>query len=399
MLSPAEASSARPFVVATAAFLLFIQIASLIIGVPEAMRGRADFRQLYIAGYMVRSGKADKLFDDEANQTLQRRLVNDSVTRIYNHLPYETLFFLPFSFVGYRTAYVLFFCTNLILLWICHRLLATELAPLRVVWSWLPVSLFFCFLPVIITLIHGQDSIFVLLIFSWAAACLARGRDGASGAVTAIALFKFQLCLPIAVLFLLWRRWKFVGGFAVASAIFAVLSVAMVGMHAFRNYVTYLLAMTGSGQETPRAGSYSIPLHSMPDLRGLISWAGAWIASPLILDVLILLLSAFVVIWIAARNVPSYELAVAAAVLVGYHVLIHDATILLLPTSCLLLRGILGDSRLRDWKIPLAVSLIVLPTALLFAGGWHCLLAIPLLALCLLWQPVTPQTAEPAHNS
>jgi len=42
---------------------------------PKALRGHADFRQLYVAGYMVRTGHRTQLYDYAAQTCFQNTLV------------------------------------------------------------------------------------------------------------------------------------------------------------------------------------------------------------------------------------------------------------------------------------------------------------------------------------
>src|SRR5262245_26317431 len=42
---------------------------------PGAIAGSADFRHLYIAGYMVRTGHASQLYDYSAQKTFQSQLI------------------------------------------------------------------------------------------------------------------------------------------------------------------------------------------------------------------------------------------------------------------------------------------------------------------------------------
>src|ERR1035437_4232968 len=66
------------------AAMLGWQIAGWIFFLPAAMQGRADFRQLYTAGYMVRTGHSRELYDFAA----QKRFQDATVSREQVALPF-----------------------------------------------------------------------------------------------------------------------------------------------------------------------------------------------------------------------------------------------------------------------------------------------------------------------
>src|SRR5207244_3658037 len=56
--------------------LIGLQIIVVVVFIPLAMRGGADFRQLYTAGYMVRAGYSSRLYDYNVQKDLQNKLVS-----------------------------------------------------------------------------------------------------------------------------------------------------------------------------------------------------------------------------------------------------------------------------------------------------------------------------------
>ena len=93
---------------------------------PGALRGHADFRQLYAAGYMVRTGHASELYDTRAQQQFQDALVgNDERALPFIRPAYQALLFVPFSLLPYRSAYLAFLAVNLVLLAMAFWLIPT----------------------------------------------------------------------------------------------------------------------------------------------------------------------------------------------------------------------------------------------------------------------------------
>src|SRR5258708_5524008 len=151
---------------------------------PEARRGHADFRQLYVAGYMVRSGHSHQLYDYDVQHQFEDELVShEKLSLPFNHLSFEAPLFVPLSLLPYRWAYPASILVNLTLLLISYQLLSPYLPNLRQRWRWFPLCLFLAFLPGQIAFMQGQDSILLLLILAAAYALLRQKRDFAAGVV------------------------------------------------------------------------------------------------------------------------------------------------------------------------------------------------------------------------
>jgi Glycosyltransferase family 87 len=182
------------------AFLIGIHLWTWVFMLPTFLGGRADFRQLYTAGYMVRTGHARELY----NYDSQLRFQNEIVSRADIPLPfirpaYQALLFAPFSWLRYRTAYLVFLAANLVLLGISFRLLRPFMDRLAEIYRWLPAAMFLGYLPIAAALMQGQDSILLLTLLLAAAVSLGRGRDLTAGLLAGLGLFKFQIVLPIAL--------------------------------------------------------------------------------------------------------------------------------------------------------------------------------------------------------
>src|SRR5882724_12805260 len=193
---------------------------------PKALRGHADFRQLYVAGYMVRTGHRTQLYDYAAQTYFQNTLVsNGELALPFIRPAYQALLFVPFSLFSYRTAYLGFLLLNVLLLALAFLLLQPRMRGLSRVWPGLPPALFLGFYPVALALMQGQDSILLLALLAAAVVSLERNRDLAAGTLVGLGLFKFQIVIPIALLFLVWRRWRFSAGFVLAAILVGLLSL------------------------------------------------------------------------------------------------------------------------------------------------------------------------------
>jgi len=304
---------------------------------PKALRGHADFRQLYVAGYMVRTGHRTQLYDYAAQAYFQNTLVsNDERALPFIRPAYQALMFVPFSLLPYRTAYLGFLLLNLLLLALAFLMLQPRLRGLSRVWPGLPPALFLGFYPVALALMQGQDSILLLALLAAALVSLERNRDLTAGALAGVGLFKFQIVVPIVLLFLLWRRWRFVKGFMFSAILVGLLSFITSGWAETVVFVHSLLSVGAGLPAVPGGINFPLRINIMANLRGLIYGLASLRAPQRWLQVTTLLLSSLVVISVRARGRQqrggdALVLAITAGVVVSYYLFIHDLSILLIP--------------------------------------------------------------------
>ena len=304
---------------------------------PKALRGHADFRQLYVAGYMVRTGHRTQLYDYAAQTYFQNTLVsNDERALPFIRPAYQALMFVPFSLLPYRTAYLGFLLLNLLLLALAFLMLQPRLRGLSRVWPGLPPALFLGFYPIALALMQGQDSILLLALLAAALVSLERNRDLTAGALAGVGLFKFQIVVPIVLLFLLWRRWRFVKGFMFSAILVGLLSFITSGWAETVVFVHSLLSVGAGLPAVPGEINFPLRINIMANLRGLIYGLASLRVPQRWLQVTTLLLSSFVVISVRARGRQqpggdALVLAITAGVVVSYYLFIHDLSILLIP--------------------------------------------------------------------
>src|SRR5690242_6668914 len=72
-----------------------------------------DFRQLYVSGFMIRSGLGSQLYSYRHQFELQNLLVSQNwVALPFIRPAYAALLFAPFSYLPYRQAYLLWAICN-----------------------------------------------------------------------------------------------------------------------------------------------------------------------------------------------------------------------------------------------------------------------------------------------
>lgn len=345
-------------------FLLFAcQVVVFIIGARTPFAGLVDLRAFYAAGTILRTGQGAQLYDYDFQNAVQNAAVSprpDALPFLYP--AFAALPFLPLSLLTYRMAWVVWFVLSLVLLSVAAGLLRRNLPRLRVhPWWQLPV-LFGCLFGISVALVQGQISILLLLVYVVAWALLRDDRPLLAGLVASLAMMKFQIALPVALLFLLWARRRFAAGFASGALVLFSLSFAMTGR---AGAIMYWRSMTGMTRQTmvdaaAAKAHYGMFPSDMPNLHGLtfvLSHGASW---GLVLSGL---LSVLVLIF-AWKMGPSLAVALPAAMLVSYHMQPHDLTLLLLPLAVLTDAWQAGS--LRRWErytLLVSVAFLVLPLA------------------------------------
>ena len=288
--------------------------------------GHTDFRAYHTAGYLLRTGMP--LYDYRLELEVQHLNESFEVVRaFFIHPAYEALLYVPLSFLSYLQAYWVWVAVNLVILVCVYRLLRPELSPLFAVASWVPAATFAAFLPIGAAVMQGQDSVLVLLLCTLAFNYF---RDSEhlliAGMFLGLAVFRFQIIVPIIFCFLLWRRWKVVMGFLITSIGAAAVSIAIAG---FWPYVHMVLGLSVQPEF-----AYLQPASRMPNIRGLIHSLGGndWmvlIASLTVLGIAVLAAS-------KCDLQQQFSLAITTAALVSYHGFAHDLCTVFIPLALLI---------------------------------------------------------------
>ena len=372
------------------AYLAGVHLWTWVFNVSTFLAGAADFRQLYSAARMIVSGRRLLLYDYLAQFRAQNAFVSPRPVALpFNHPAYEALVFVPLSYLSYRSAYLSFLAMNCGLLVLVYVLLRPWMSNLHRIYRWLPAAMFVAFLPVAAALIQGQDSIILLALLAGSLAMVHRRSEVVAGGLLGLGLFKFQIVLPIACLFLVWRRWRWLAGFSAAAGCMGAVSVAIVGFAGTSSYLQSLLSMSILSSADSLL-IYRIDPAAMPNLRGLLHGLAAGTFPDWAVQAAIGTGSVLVLLWagLIGRKEPNlvdrFLLAITTSALVSYHLLIHDLSILLIPIVVSLNRfvpgEINGDSRER-LAARISVLAWVSPLCESFAPEHFYLVALAVIAL------------------
>ena len=373
----------RPVIVTTAFLMFFVSLDGVFLMLPLGKSGRVDFRHLYTAGYMVRTGHSADVYNYELYEKFQNEVVGPAQGALpFNHLAYEALFYAPFSLLTYRHAYFAFLIANLFILAASIRILRPLFSPLAQLWTYLPVAIVVCFLPVAIALIEGQDSLILLALFAASTSKWYSGKDLGAGIFLGLTLFKFQYAIPIAILLLVWRRWQALTGFTLSGLVVTGISFLLAGTEGMVSYAKSILAMSAK-YSSANGVLYGIHPDGMANLRGIAYvWTGGSVSAT---HWIVLIGSAVVMAWGTLRR-SSLPVALLTAMLVSYHQVIADASLLALPVG-LALAGEIREINTRNGMLVIVLSLIAIiaPTFLLFAGTRFYLEVLPAVAVFAFW--------------
>ena len=352
------------------AFLLGMTICNFCLPlqtISSLRNGYQDFTIYYMAGLLLREGQASHLYDLSTQYRTQLTFTQVSIRQgplPYNHPPFEAVLFVPFSLLNYWPAYLVWTALNLIMLAASVVLLRRQFPELAAVPPLLVGLGATAFFPVVFGILQGHDVLLLLLLFVLAVVSLDRGKDVWAGAFLAAGLFLPHLIMPVAALFAA-RRWRVLLGIVPGALLLGSVSVVLMGWRWPIGYIRFVLQV-----EKSSAVSYGPQV--VPNLRGLIAelpglrYSGPWAAMLLLT---LVLASSAVVFFLALRRIRSgrdsmlflSSLAAVTAVLVSYHALSYDLTLLLPAVFFLLSRTVGVGTKIDTAPIVLVILLSLTP--------------------------------------
>jgi hypothetical protein len=404
---PPDPTRERTFISWTKAVILLVVVSSLaaFVGARSlVLLQGADFPHFYCASRMLVDGHGRQLYDSDVQRQYQARYAG-RIGTLYTHPPFEAVLYLAVAWLPLTRAYLLWSLLSMAFLAAgVHHLAGQALLP----WDWrvlLVASL--TFVPVLVCLLQGQDSLLLLMLVVLAFTALRRDRAFAAGCWLGLGLFKFQLVLPLLLVLVLTQgrgaRNGLAKGLSLTVLALAALSVAISGWSVLTLYPRFLLNYQ---KQQPFADIFP---QAMANFRGLTYFffhhnQSPWgVAALSILSVAALIktltgwkhariASCLPATNPAAKTKDEFDLAFANtvlfALLVSYHLNPHDLSLLLLPLSLLLHRTLAPTRRFPDlpsWITVGLVGILFLPPLHVWAltAGAYGLVCIPLLSLFL----------------
>lgn len=327
-----------------------------------------DYRSFYCAGRLALS--SPELIYDSATQTREqlRAFPGQGGGIPFYHPPIELLLFAPLARLPYKVSLDVWTVLGIG----CVLLSAKLLSPVtRLRWrdlTLLSLALF----PTGFALFEGQDSTLLLLALSTVLFFANRKQDKLAGVALALALFKPQVPLVIALAFLLHGRRKLFGSFCASAGVIGIGSFAFLG----RTGVARMQSLVHSQEPLDQTWR-------MPSLRGLLGLVHA--SRPETLIVSALLLCVFAFRWYRfERQLPGlFSSAILVGTLTAFHFHYYDFSVLLIPAAYLV--------SMEASRIKTAATFAVASSPifmLLFMCKCTALLAIPILLLACFIKPL-----------
>jgi hypothetical protein len=358
---------------------------------------KRDFSVTYLGCLMVHLGMGSKVYDVAEQRKLKASILPNSEALIFEHPPFEALLLSPLADLPYRTAYLLWGFIN-IAIWLTLPILIRPYAPVPQD-SLGYLGLWLLFAPLGVTLFQGQSSLVVLLLYTFTFISLKEGHDFRAGLALALALFKFQFAIPMALIFVLRRKWSFVRGFLTIAGILGGLSVVAVGWGGIRSYL-YLLTAVVFHPDNSSFGSAA----EMATIEGFVH---AIVGKTLSRSLVFLIVSGFsgllilLTAWLWNRPAHSQQerhedvmfgVAIIVSLVTGFHMFTHDLSPLILALLLVLghlshsglLRGVLRGCLVVLWTPPIYFALlawhhiyILFPVLLVLTIGMMRLASLP----------------------
>lgn len=384
-----ELPSPRPFVWAWLIFIAVVLGLAIYIWEPARLIEKMDFRAMYVAGTLARTDPSH-LYDPARQKELEDVLVEKHDVAIpFGHLAYDALLFVPFSLMKYRNAYFSMLLLNAGLIALCFLVARKEFSTLIPLWQPRPGFVFFAFIPTIIALAQGQDSMVLLLILCLTWRLLSREAYFAAGLVLANLLLKPHLALILALLLAARYGWRLVAGFVTGGAAVALICLRYWvhgGFQAWLHVILGLSLTSGNGQAQQVAmGIYP---WAMPNIRGALLWTFGRVIPARGLFAADFVLSAALLLWgllkmrrVSSRN--AFAFSVVVTVLVSYNFEAHDLVLLLLPLVLMETTQSWALRRTRDLILALPIGLLLFFPANPPGAGFT-LMCVPLFAAAYL---------------
>lgn len=204
-----------------------------------------DFVNFYVGASIVRHGGGAQLYRRETQDAAYQSIVGYPSNQYFLHPPFEAAALVPLTFMSLKQAFVVWMLINVALLG-CLPFLLMQCSPFVDRRPYL-MLVAFCFLPVIVALSLGQDSILLLFLLTASYLLMFKGRDFVAGLVLALAAIKFQYLLSLIPLLLFARKFRLLAGFGAGCGLLAMVSLWITGPRGLIEYFDFVRTFDARG--------------------------------------------------------------------------------------------------------------------------------------------------------
>lgn len=324
-----------------------------------------DFVGYLTGASIIRDGKGEMIYDLKTQDVYQKELLrpyNKPITLSYKNTPFVTLLFLPFTYLPLVQGYKLFVFINLMLLAFSTNLLAKVFKGIKKFKLWFLIP--FVFFPSLWTIISGQTSFILLMVYLSMYYFIKSDKPFKQGMVSGLLLIKPQYIVGLPFFLLLAKRkTPFVKGFIFSSSILFIISAYLSGLNSLLSYPSFLLSteIGAFGSYISRMFSLSSALFNIPEIskQGYIF--------VLIISAVFYLVTLF--LYKMRYKLVGFEKSFISATLFSLvfaiHTQLHDLSILLVPIFILLEKLSTKQTVKGSFMVYLAGVLFLLPIV-----GW-----------------------------
>jgi len=340
-----------------------------------------DFLHFYTLGSLAAAHREGDLYDTSAHATLAAQRVPEAAGIRYLPLypPQVSLIFAPLAKLSYSWALAIWWACSAALYGICCYLIWCSCPNLRD-HGW-TVALLAAASPAFVHLIAwGQTSAIALACFTLMFFLLRDRREFLAGLALGCLIFKPQLGIAAAIVFVSIGEWRLLLGAVLSAALQLSAGIAYYGLEPLRQWIRTLLNLRALLPELePRLyqthslrtfWSMLVPLHDLA--------LGLYVLST------IAVLGLTIGIWKRAETVPlalRFSSLLLATVLVAPHLTVYDLVILA-PAFLVLTDWLLGKHAMPSTAAPtlalgtLLYLIYVLPLLGPFARWTHVQLSV-----------------------
>jgi len=299
----------------------------------------ADFKVFYAAGRIVAEGHSHELYSmDRMAATLQK--TTPGIIKYFFNPPVFVLPFVPLSFLPLMRAYGIWSLLSLAALF-AGLAVMVRLSRLEGERAWLLAAACLAFEPTYHNLRHGNISAFVLLLAALFFRDLLEGRERRAGVWLALLMVKPELFLLSGIVLAAKKRWDALRNYLACGLVLLLLSLAIVGIEGFGQYVDLNLAAVRGYNPVEAA----LKIREMPNWRGLSVriLGGGILADGLALGLACLSLVALGLVWRGSWEARrgrfrwQWALTVLITLLVTPHV--HPQSLILVGPAAALALG------------------------------------------------------------
>jgi hypothetical protein len=330
-----------------------------------------DFTIFLTGAHVIAEGHAGSLYDlavqGEVQAGIGGGVVYPGGVLPFNYPPYVGSLFLPLTLVPPEVAFYVWLGVQIVLIvawaaWVVRSFPRWGFgAPFTV-----PHALL-AFQPIVETLLMGQMSLVLAVLWWWALVAWRNERWGQVGVAMALAAFKPQMAALLVVALLMDRRWRSLGYAALTQAALWLGAVLAAGPGIVMGYIDMLRTSATAVNTLGFVPSF------MPNLRGLLTVFGlspedtmwpsmaGWVVSLTLVGLL----------WRTARPLEvKFGLTAVLAVLFSPHLYTHDVSLLAVAVVCALLAARETGAAARR------LDLLLVPYVLVFAAMYLLVLQV-----------------------